>query len=125
MVILLPGTLGSSSVLTSFSTSLRPRRFRWSSTCALSARNHVPAASAPTNTKAAPATIHRIFLNEILIAISIQLKKLCRSTIYVKGTEGIQSTILSIYVDVFPRLTVPSFFAREKLPVVQGDLLAY
>jgi hypothetical protein len=46
-VILLPGTLGSFSVLTSFS---------WSPTSALSARN--PAASAPTNTKAVPATIH-------------------------------------------------------------------
>src|SRR4029453_15681326 len=33
-------------------------------------------------------------------------------------------TILSIYVKVFPRLTVPSFFAREKLPTVQGGSLA-
>jgi len=60
----------------------------------------------------------------MLIVVSFQLKKLCRRTIYVKETEGIPSTILSIYVEVFPRLTVPSFFAREKLPTVQGGSLA-
>src|SRR5262249_8195145 len=31
---------------------------------------------------------------------------------------------LSIYVEVFPRLTVPSFFVREKLPTVQASLLS-
>jgi len=29
----------------------------------------------------------------MLIVVSFQLKKLCRRTIYVKGTEGIPSTI--------------------------------
>jgi hypothetical protein len=37
----------------------------------------------------------------MLIVVSFQLKKLCRRTIYVKETEGIPSTILSIYVEVF------------------------
>ena len=95
-----------------------------SPTSALSARNHVPAASAPTSTKAAPATIHWIFLNEMLIVVSFQLKKLCRRTIYVKGTEGIPSTIYRYMLKCSRRLTVPSFFAREKLPIVQGDSLA-
>ena len=61
-VILLPGTLGSFSALTSCSCSpyfcaVRPEP------CS--------AAGAPTITKAAPAT----FLNEMLIVVSFQAKK--------------------------------------------------
>jgi len=111
-VILLPGTLGSSSVLTSLSTSLIPRRVRWSATCALSARNHVQAASAPTNTKAAPAPIDLIFLNEMLIVVSFQLKKLL-SARHLRQGNGIHSVNdLSIYVEVFLRRHdgVPDFF---------------
>ena len=92
-----------------------------SPTSALSARN--PAASAPTNTKAAPATIHLIFLNEMLIVVSFQLKKLLSAHHLRQGNGRHSVNDLSIYVEVFLRLTVPSFFAREKLPAVQGDSL--
>jgi hypothetical protein len=42
------------------------------------------------------------------------LRSYVGSTIYVKGTEGIPSTILSIDVEVFPRSTVPSFFCYDR-----------
>src|SRR5262249_3759017 len=51
-------------------------------------RQRVPVASAPTKTKAAPATIHRIFLNEMLIVISFQLEKLCQRTICIKERKA-------------------------------------